>query len=165
MLDTDRSSLFLSFTATTTIGSFPQTKEIRVARAKLGKGELSVAEYDTFIEKEIQTVVEFQEKIGLDLLVHGEPERNDMVQVGSLSSLRSLRPVTDSLAALLQYFGERLTGFVFTEHAWVQSYGSRVSPLCPSSRISCAETDYRLSYSSSTFALPSSSRTSRAPSP
>ncbi|KAK4051004.1 methionine-synthesizing 5- methyltetrahydropteroyltriglutamate--homocysteine methyltransferase [Microbotryomycetes sp. JL201] len=88
---------------TTTIGSFPQTKEIRLARAKLGKGELSAAEYDTFIEKEIQKVVELQEKIGLDILVHGEPERNDMVQ----------------------YFGERLSGFVFTENAWVQSYGSR----------------------------------------
>lgn len=88
---------------TTTIGSFPQTKEIRVARQKLGKGELSTEEYDKFIEKEIQSVVEFQEKIGLDLLVHGEPERNDMVQ----------------------YFGERLAGFEFTENAWVQSYGSR----------------------------------------
>ncbi|SGY27639.1 BQ5605_C126g13338 [Microbotryum silenes-dioicae] len=63
---------------TTTIGSFPQTKEIRVARAKLGKGELSEKEYDNFIENEIKSVVEFQEKVGLDLLVHGEPERNDM---------------------------------------------------------------------------------------
>ncbi|KAF6762328.1 cobalamin-independent synthase [Ephemerocybe angulata] len=82
---------------TTTIGSFPQTKEIRQARAKLGKGEL------TQEGKEIETVVRFQEKIGLDLLVHGEPERNDMVQ----------------------YFGELLNGFVFTQNAWVQSYGSR----------------------------------------
>ncbi|KAG2349003.1 cobalamin-independent methionine synthase [Suillus weaverae] len=88
---------------TTTIGSFPQTKEIRTARAKLGKGEISEAEYDAFIQKEIEMVVKFQEKIGLDLLVHGEPERNDMVQ----------------------YFGEQLTGFVFTQNAWVQSYGSR----------------------------------------
>lgn len=88
---------------TTTIGSFPQTKEIRQARAKLTKGEITEDEYDEFIKKEIQLVVEFQEKVGLDLLVHGEPERNDMVQ----------------------YFGERLTGFVFTTHAWVQSYGSR----------------------------------------
>ncbi|ORY83526.1 cobalamin-independent synthase [Leucosporidium creatinivorum] len=88
---------------TTTIGSFPQTKEIRVARAKLGKGELTTAEYETFIENEIKSVVEFQEKVGLDILVHGEPERNDMVQ----------------------YFGERLAGFAFTENAWVQSYGSR----------------------------------------
>jgi 5-methyltetrahydropteroyltriglutamate--homocysteine methyltransferase len=88
---------------TTTIGSFPQTKEIRQARAKLGKGELTEAEYDEFIKKEIQEVVRFQEKVGLDLLVHGEPERNDMVQ----------------------YFGEKLNGFVFTQNAWVQSYGSR----------------------------------------
>lgn len=58
-----------------------QTKQIRQARAKLGKGELSEAEYEKFIEKEIQHVVKFQEKIGLDILVHGEPERNDMVQV------------------------------------------------------------------------------------
>ncbi|KAF7292424.1 hypothetical protein HMN09_01226500 [Mycena chlorophos] len=88
---------------TTTIGSFPQTKEIRQARAKLGKGEITVEEYDEFIKKEIETVVRFQERIGLDLLVHGEPERNDMVQ----------------------YFGEQLSGFVFTQNAWVQSYGSR----------------------------------------
>ncbi|KAF7355418.1 hypothetical protein MSAN_01458500 [Mycena sanguinolenta] len=88
---------------TTTIGSFPQTKEIRQARAKLGKGEITTEEYDKFIEKEIETVVRFQEKTGLDLLVHGEPERNDMVQ----------------------YFGEQLNGFVFTQNAWVQSYGSR----------------------------------------
>ncbi|KAJ7638952.1 cobalamin-independent synthase [Roridomyces roridus] len=88
---------------TTTIGSFPQTKEIRQARAKLGKGELTPEQYDEFIKKEIESVVRFQEKIGLDLLVHGEPERNDMVQ----------------------YFGEQLSGFVFTQNAWVQSYGSR----------------------------------------
>ena len=108
---------------TTTIGSFPvsfylqffvytyltdlnfsqQTKEIRQARAKLGKGELTEAQYEEFIKKEIETVVRFQEKIDLDLLVHGEPERNDMVQ----------------------YFGEQLSGFVFTQNAWVQSYGSR----------------------------------------
>jgi 5-methyltetrahydropteroyltriglutamate--homocysteine methyltransferase len=88
---------------TTTIGSFPQTKEIRLARAKLGKGELTQDQYEEFIKKEIQSVVDFQEKVGLDLLVHGEPERNDMVQ----------------------YFGEQLKGFVFTENAWVQSYGSR----------------------------------------
>lgn len=88
---------------TTTIGSFPQTKEIRTARAKLGKGEITEAEYDKFIEKEIEMVVRFQEEVGLDLLVHGEPERNDMVQ----------------------YFGEQLKGFVFTQNAWVQSYGSR----------------------------------------
>jgi 5-methyltetrahydropteroyltriglutamate--homocysteine methyltransferase len=88
---------------TTTIGSFPQTKEIRQARAKLGKGELTPEQYEEFIKKEIDAVVAFQEKIGLDLLVHGEPERNDMVQ----------------------YFGEQFAGFVFTQNAWVQSYGSR----------------------------------------
>ena len=89
--------------ATTTIGSFPQTKEIRQARAKLGKKEITEAEYEKFIEKEIENMVRFQERIGLDLLVHGEPERNDMVQ----------------------YFGEQLEGFVFTQNGWVQSYGSR----------------------------------------
>lgn len=88
---------------TTTIGSFPQTKEIRTARAKLGKGEITEEEYETFIKKEIESVVAFQERIGLDLLVHGEPERNDMVQ----------------------YFGEHFDGFVFTQNGWVQSYGSR----------------------------------------
>lgn len=88
---------------TTTIGSFPQTKEIRTARAKYTKGEITEEEYETFIKKEIDYVVAFQEKIGLDLLVHGEPERNDMVQ----------------------YFGEQFDGFVFTQNAWVQSYGSR----------------------------------------
>ncbi|KAL0949444.1 hypothetical protein HGRIS_009499 [Hohenbuehelia grisea] len=88
---------------TTTIGSFPQTKEIRQARAKLGKGEITKEQYEEFIKKEIEAVVRFQEKVGLDLLVHGEPERNDMVQ----------------------YFGELLHGFVFTQNAWVQSYGSR----------------------------------------
>ena len=80
-----------------------QTKEIRAVRAKLTKGQITEAEYDEFIKKEIEMVVRFQEKVELDLLVHGEPERNDMVQ----------------------YFGERLNGFVFTENAWVQSYGSR----------------------------------------
>jgi 5-methyltetrahydropteroyltriglutamate--homocysteine methyltransferase len=88
---------------TTTIGSFPQTKEIRQARAKFTKGELTEQEYEDFLKKEIEQVVRFQEKVGLDLLVHGEPERNDMVQ----------------------YFGEHLNGFVFTQNAWVQSYGSR----------------------------------------
>ncbi|TCD68206.1 methionine-synthesizing 5- methyltetrahydropteroyltriglutamate--homocysteine methyltransferase [Steccherinum ochraceum] len=96
-------SLNLPKFATTTIGSFPQTKEIRTARAKLTKGEITEAQYEDFIKKEIESVVRFQEKIGLDLLVHGEPERNDMVQ----------------------YFGERLNGFVFTQNGWVQSYGSR----------------------------------------
>ena len=88
---------------TTTIGSFPQTKEIRNARAKFTKGEITEAEYEDFLKKEIESVVRFQETVGLDLLVHGEPERNDMVQ----------------------YFGEHLNGFVFTQNGWVQSYGSR----------------------------------------
>lgn len=88
---------------TTTIGSFPQTKEIRVARAKFNKSEISQEEYERAMEKEIEAVVQFQEKCGLDLLVHGEPERNDMVQ----------------------YFGEQLDGFIFTQLGWVQSYGSR----------------------------------------
>lgn len=88
---------------TTTIGSFPQTKEIRIQRNKYTKGEITAEEYEKFIEKEIQDVVKIQEELGLDVYVHGEPERNDMVQ----------------------YFGERLTGYVFTTHAWVQSYGSR----------------------------------------
>ncbi|KIJ20257.1 5-methyltetrahydropteroyltriglutamate---homocysteine [Paxillus involutus ATCC 200175] len=88
---------------TTTIGSFPQTKEIRNARARFGKGEITADQYDEFIKEEIKLVVKFQEKVGLDLLVHGEPERNDMVQ----------------------YFGEQLNGFVFTQNGWVQSYGSR----------------------------------------
>ncbi|KAL1412053.1 methionine-synthesizing 5-methyltetrahydropteroyltriglutamate--homocysteine methyltransferase [Vanrija albida] len=88
---------------TTTIGSFPQTKEIRVARAKFGKGELTKEQYETAMEDEIKSVVEIQNRLGLDLLVHGEPERNDMVQ----------------------YFGEQLTGFIFTQLGWVQSYGTR----------------------------------------
>ncbi|KAI9831440.1 MAG: homocysteine methyltransferase Met26 [Sarea resinae] len=88
---------------TTTIGSFPQTKEIRVQRNKFTKGEISAEQYEKFIEKEIDEVIKVQEDLDLDVFVHGEPERNDMVQ----------------------YFGERLTGYVFTTHAWVQSYGSR----------------------------------------
>ena len=88
---------------TTTIGSFPQTKEIRVQRNKFTKGEITAREYEKFIEKEIQDVVKIQEELELDVYVHGEPERNDMVQ----------------------YFGERLNGYAFTTHGWVQSYGSR----------------------------------------
>ncbi|KAM3552931.1 hypothetical protein MY1884_006943 [Beauveria asiatica] len=88
---------------TTTIGSFPQTKEIRQQRQRLTKGEITEAEYDKFIEKEIDDNVRIQKELGLDVYVHGEPERNDMVQ----------------------YFGERLDGYAFTTHAWVQSYGSR----------------------------------------
>ncbi|MET1015468.1 MAG: 5-methyltetrahydropteroyltriglutamate--homocysteine S-methyltransferase, partial [Leifsonia flava] len=88
---------------TTTIGSFPQTGEIRRARAALGRGELSEADYVAEMRREIARVVALQEEIGLDVLVHGEPERNDMVQ----------------------YFAENLDGFDVTEHGWVQSYGSR----------------------------------------
>lgn len=88
---------------TTTIGSFPQTSEIRVQRNKFTKGDITAEQYEKFIEQEIQDVVKIQEELDLDVFVHGEPERNDMVQ----------------------YFGERLTGYVFTTHAWVQSYGSR----------------------------------------
>lgn len=96
-------SLNLPLFPTTTIGSFPQTKEIRIQRNKFTKGEITKEEYEKFIEKEIQEVVKFQEEVGLDVLVHGEPERNDMVQ----------------------YFGEQLKGFAFTSNGWVQSYGSR----------------------------------------
>ena len=96
-------SINLPLFPTTTIGSFPQTKEIRIQRNRFTKGEISPQEYEQFIEKEIRDVVKIQEELDLDVFVHGEPERNDMVQ----------------------YFGERLTGYVFTTHAWVQSYGSR----------------------------------------
>ena len=88
---------------TTTIGSFPQTTEVRAARKKLNDGNMAPAEYDTFVENEIVRTLRIQEDLGLDVLVHGEFERNDMVE----------------------YFGERLRGFAFTEHGWVQSYGSR----------------------------------------
>ena len=96
-------SINLPLFPTTTIGSFPQTKEIRIQRNKFTKGEITPEQYEAFIEKEIQEVVKIQEELDLDVFVHGEPERNDMVQ----------------------YFGERLNGYVFTTHAWVQSYGSR----------------------------------------
>jgi 5-methyltetrahydropteroyltriglutamate--homocysteine methyltransferase len=90
---------------TTTIGSFPQTGSIRKERARFAKGEIDRAEYETFLEREIHDVVELQERIGLDVIVHGEPERNDMVQ----------------------YFAENLDGFAVTENGWVQSYGSRAT--------------------------------------
>lgn len=96
-------SLNLPMFPTTTIGSFPQTKEIRIQRNNFTKGTITAEEYEKFIEKEIQEVVKIQEELDLDVYVHGEPERNDMVQ----------------------YFGERLDGYAFTTHAWVQSYGSR----------------------------------------
>ena len=87
----------------TTIGSFPQTPEVRAARAAFESGSMSTADYDAFIAAQIADVIARQEEIGLDVLVHGEAERNDMVQ----------------------YFGEQLEGFAFTQHGWVQSYGSR----------------------------------------
>lgn len=88
---------------TTTIGSFPQTPQIRQARALHAKGELNEDQYRARLEDEIRSVIALQEKLGLDVLVHGEPERNDMVQ----------------------YFAENLEGFTTTKHGWVQSYGSR----------------------------------------
>jgi len=88
---------------TTTIGSFPQTSEVRKARAAFTKGTIGQAEYDRFLRDETRRTITWEEEIGLDVLVHGEFERNDMVQ----------------------YFGEKLSGFAFTRHAWVQSYGSR----------------------------------------
>jgi 5-methyltetrahydropteroyltriglutamate--homocysteine methyltransferase len=88
---------------TTTIGSFPQTDDIRAARRDLRAGTLGPAEYRRFLEERIAEVVGFQEELGLDVLVHGEPERNDMVE----------------------FFGQQLRGFAFSEHGWVQSYGSR----------------------------------------
>jgi len=87
----------------TTIGSFPQTDEIRQTRAKEKRGEIDWEAYTEAMQGEIERVIRFQEDVGLDVLVHGEPERNDMVQ----------------------YFAEQLDGYVFTENAWVQSYGSR----------------------------------------
>jgi len=88
---------------TTTIGSFPQTHEIRAARKAFKNRELSGEQYESSMKAEIRHVIEIQEKIGLDVLVHGEAERNDMVE----------------------YFGEQLDGFAFTQEGWVQSYGSR----------------------------------------
>lgn len=98
-----KTHLKLPLFPTTTIGSFPQTKEIRIQRNKFTKGEITAEEYEKFIEKEIQEVIKIQDELKLDVYVHGEPERNDMVQ----------------------YFGERLDGYVFTTNGWVQSYGSR----------------------------------------
>lgn len=88
---------------TTTIGSFPQTREVKQKRAAFRKNEISQEEYDEFIAERIDSWIGFQEEIGLDVLVHGEFERNDMVE----------------------YFGQHLEGYVFTKKAWVQSYGTR----------------------------------------
>ncbi|WP_292834686.1 5-methyltetrahydropteroyltriglutamate--homocysteine S-methyltransferase [Microbacterium sp.] len=98
-------SLGLPLLPTTTIGSFPQTAEIRRARAQHGRGELTTSAYEGFLREEISRVVALQEDLGLDVLVHGEAERNDMVQ----------------------YFAENLDGFAVTEQGWVQSYGSRAT--------------------------------------
>lgn len=89
----------------TTIGSFPQTGDIRRARAQFLRAEIPEDDYEEFLRREVAAVVSLQEDLGLDVLVHGEPERNDMVQ----------------------YFAENLDGFAVTQHGWVQSYGSRAT--------------------------------------
>ncbi|WP_342514976.1 5-methyltetrahydropteroyltriglutamate--homocysteine S-methyltransferase [Sporosarcina sp. FSL K6-1522] len=101
--DKQQETFNLPLLPTTTIGSFPQTPEVRRARTKWRKGESTDAQYREFVRNEIKQWVDIQEDIGLDVFVHGEFERNDMVE----------------------YFGEKLGGFVFTEKAWVVSYGSR----------------------------------------
>ncbi|WP_053803809.1 5-methyltetrahydropteroyltriglutamate--homocysteine S-methyltransferase [Streptomyces rimosus] len=98
-----RAHLGLPLLPTTTIGSFPQTGELRAARADLRAGRIDTAGYEERIRNEIREIIAFQEKAGIDVLVHGEPERNDMVQ----------------------YFAEQLTGYLATQHGWVQSYGTR----------------------------------------
>ncbi|WP_030622139.1 5-methyltetrahydropteroyltriglutamate--homocysteine S-methyltransferase [Streptomyces sclerotialus] len=113
-----RAHLRLPLLPTTTIGSFPQTGELRTARADLRAGRIDTAGYEERIKAEIQEVISFQEKAGLDVLVHGEAERNDMVQ----------------------YFAEQLTGYLATQHGWVQSYGTRyVRPPILAGDISRAE--------------------------
>ncbi|MGA9519446.1 MAG: 5-methyltetrahydropteroyltriglutamate--homocysteine S-methyltransferase [Trichococcus sp.] len=98
-----KEKLQLGLLPTTTIGSFPQTKEVKQNRSKYRKGDISRAEYDENIKGFIKECIDLQEELGLDVLVHGESERNDMVE----------------------FFGENLAGYVFTEKAWVQSYGTR----------------------------------------
>ncbi|MFF2997863.1 5-methyltetrahydropteroyltriglutamate--homocysteine S-methyltransferase [Streptomyces sp. NPDC057950] len=98
-----RAHLGLPLLPTTTIGSFPQTAELRAARADLRTGRIDVAGYEERVRAEIGEVISFQERTGIDVLVHGEAERNDMVQ----------------------YFAEQLTGYLATQHGWVQSYGTR----------------------------------------
>ncbi|MGW2600955.1 5-methyltetrahydropteroyltriglutamate--homocysteine S-methyltransferase [Streptomyces klenkii] len=98
-----RAHLGLPLLPVTTIGSFPQTSELRTARADLRAGRIDTAAYEERIKAEIREVLSYQEKAGIDVLVHGEPERNDMVQ----------------------YFAEQLTGYLATQHGWVQSYGTR----------------------------------------
>jgi 5-methyltetrahydropteroyltriglutamate--homocysteine methyltransferase len=98
-----RTSLRLPALPTTTIGSFPQTADVRTMRAAVRKGEITNEQYSVFLKKTIFEAIRFQEEIGLDVLVHGEAERNDMVE----------------------YFGEQLNGFMSTQNGWVQSYGTR----------------------------------------
>ena len=98
-----RACLSLPAFPTTTIGSFPQTEDVRKARADHTKGRLGDTDYRDFLRNQTEEAVRWQEEIGIDVLVHGEFERNDMVQ----------------------YFGEQLAGYAFTKHGWVQSYGSR----------------------------------------
>ncbi len=98
-----RAVLQLPLLPTTTIGSFPQTSAIRQLRAKFRKGDIDLTQYHQSLQKEIQFVIQKQEALDLDVLVHGEPERTDMVE----------------------YFAEQLAGFVTTQYGWVQSYGSR----------------------------------------
>ena len=96
-------ALGLPLLPTTTIGSFPQTAEVRAKRADFKAGKINQAEYDNFLKEETLKTIKYQEEIGIDVLVHGEFERNDMVE----------------------YFGEQLEGFTFTKNGWVQSYGAR----------------------------------------
>jgi 5-methyltetrahydropteroyltriglutamate--homocysteine methyltransferase len=98
-----RAMLRLPLFPTTTIGSFPQTADVRRARAALARAEINAADYEKLVEGWVDDAIRWQEELGLDVLVHGEFERNDMVK----------------------YFGEQLHGFTFTQHGWVQSYGSR----------------------------------------
>jgi 5-methyltetrahydropteroyltriglutamate--homocysteine methyltransferase len=102
-LPRQQENLNLPLLPTTTIGSFPQTSEIRQARSAFKQGTITRKQYEAEMARQIKQAIEIQEQIGLDVLVHGEPERNDMVE----------------------YFGEMLDGFVFTRNGWVQSYGSR----------------------------------------
>jgi len=102
-LTQQQASLNLPSLPTTTIGSFPQTSEIRQARSAFKQGAIDRKQYETQMVRQVKQAIDIQEQVGLDVLVHGEPERNDMVE----------------------YFGEMLDGFAFTRNGWVQSYGSR----------------------------------------
>jgi 5-methyltetrahydropteroyltriglutamate--homocysteine methyltransferase len=101
--EAQQARLKLPLFPTTTIGSFPQTPEVRQARAAVTRGQMTEDQYATIVEGWIDDAVRWQEELGIDVLVHGEFERNDMVK----------------------YFGEQLSGYAFTQHGWVQSYGSR----------------------------------------